>query len=63
MDYSKLLKSLRDRLVVSQTEMAEMLGCAFASVNRWERGHHEPNYKMKRRILALCKKYKIETEE
>lgn len=63
MVYSKLLKALRGELVVSQAELAEMLGCAFASVNRWERGRHEPNYKMKRKILTLCKKNRINMEE
>ena len=63
MDYSKLLKLLREKLILSQTELAVALGCAFATVNRWERGHHEPNYRMKRKIFALCKKYKIKTED
>ena len=49
--------------MITQTELAEMLGCTFASVNRWERGHHEPTFKMKRKILEFCKKNKIKTEE
>ena len=60
MDYARLVRSLRDKLLVTQTELAEMLGCTFASVNRWERGHHEPTIKMKRKIVALCKSSGIE---
>lgn len=63
MDYSKLIKELRKKLIVSQAELAKMLGCSFASVNRWENGLHEPTYKMKRRIVELCKKNKIKMEE
>lgn len=59
MDYSKLIKELRDKLILSQTELAELLGVSFASVNRWEMGHHEPTIKSKRKIVALCKKRKI----
>lgn len=59
MDYSKLIKSLRDKLVMSQTEMAELLGFSYVSVNRWENKKHEPTIKAKRKILALCKEYNI----
>ena len=63
MNYPATIKALRDKLLVTQTELAEMLGCTFASVNRWERGHHEPTYKMKRKIMELCRKNRIKPEE
>ena len=44
MNYSKAIKELRQKLLVSQTELAEMLGVSFATVNRWENGHFEPSY-------------------
>ena len=62
MDYPQLIKTLRGKLLVTQTELAEMLGCTFASVNRWERGHHEPTIKMKRKIVELCRKNKIKVD-
>lgn len=62
MDYSKLIKELRGKLILSQTELAELLGVSFASVNRWEQGHHEPTIKSKRKIVALCQKHKIKIE-
>ncbi len=62
MDYSKLIKELRKKLIVSQAELAKMLGCSFASVNRWENGLHEPTYKMKRKIVSLCRKCKIKVD-
>jgi len=54
MDYSKALKGLREKLLLSQTEMAKMLGVSYVSVNRWENGKHEPSYKAKRKIRDLC---------
>lgn len=63
MDYSKLIKELREKLILSQAELAELLGVSFASVNRWEMGHHEPTIKLKRKIVVLCKKHKIKIDE
>lgn len=63
MDYSKLIKELREKMILSQAKLAELLGVSFASVNRWEQGHHEPTISSKRKIVALCKKHKIKTME
>jgi putative transcriptional regulator len=59
MDYSKTIKKLREAMVLSQQEFAETLGVSFATVNRWENGHHDPTYKARRQIISLCKKYGI----
>ena len=59
-DYQKMIISLRNKLIMSQEELAKYLGVSFASVNRWEKGHHEPTIKAKRRIVEECKKNKIE---
>ena len=59
-DYQKLVMELRNKLVISQTELANMLGVSFASVNRWEKGRYEPTIKIKRKIIELCKKNNIE---
>lgn len=62
MDYSKFIKNIRNKLLASQEELAEMLGVSFATVNRWERGHHEPSIKQKRKIRDLCKANGIKSE-
>ena len=54
MKWAKLIKDLRDKLLLSQVEMANLLGVAFASVNRWENGKNEPTIKAKRKIKELC---------
>lgn len=59
-DYQKMIVSLRNKLILSQEEFAKLLGVSFASVNRWERGHHEPTIKVKRKIIEFCKKHKVE---
>lgn len=62
MEYQKIIKNLRTKLVLSQQEFAELLGVSFTSVNRWENGKHEPTIKIKRKILSLCKQNNIEIE-
>lgn len=63
MNFSKAIKALREELLLSQVEMAELLDVSFATVNRWENGHHQPTYKAKREIMSLCKKHKIKVED
>ena len=62
MDYSEQIKTIRENLLVTQTELAEKLGVTFATVNRWEKGHHIPTVKQKRALRDLCKKKKIKWE-
>lgn len=59
-DYQKMIVSLRNKLILSQEDFAKLLGVSFASVNRWERGHHEPTIKVKRKIVELCEKQGIQ---
>ena len=59
-NYQKLTITLRNKLVMSQEEFAKLLCVSFASVNRYENGRHEPTIKVKKKIIELCKKNKIE---
>ncbi len=63
MNYAEATKKLRKTLILSQTEFAEQLGVSFQTVNRWERGTHEPTIKAKRKLAPYFKKYKIEVDE
>ncbi len=62
MDFSKLIKRIRDTLLVTQVELAEMLGVSFATINRWEKGHHQPTITQKRKIKEFCQKHEIPWE-
>ena len=63
MDYQRLVKELRVKLILSQQEFADLLNVSFASINRWETGKHEPTIKIKRKIVELCKENNINVEE
>lgn len=60
MNWAKKVKELREALLLTQQEFAKLLGVSFATVNRWENGHHEPTMAQKRQIKALCEKNHIE---
>ena len=62
MTYSEGIKALRLKMLLTQTELADKLGVAFATVNRWERGHHEPTMKEKRKLAPMFKKHGIKVE-
>ena len=62
MDYQRLVKELRAKLILSQQEFADLLNVSFASINRWETGKHEPTIKIKRKIVELCKENNIDLE-
>ena len=54
MEYSSLIKKLRHKLILTQSELADLIKVSFSSVNRWENGKHEPTTKIKRKIVELC---------
>lgn len=60
MNYKKLVKTLREKLIITQEELASILGVSYASINRWETGKHEPTTKIKRKIVEMCKKNDIQ---
>ena len=49
-------------MLLSQTELADLLGVSFASINRWENGHNEPTIKIKRKIKELCQRENIDID-
>ena len=63
MDYSKAIKKLREHMIISQNELAVILGVSFSSVNRWENGKHEPTIKVKRKLNELFIKNNIKGDD
>ncbi len=58
-NYQAAIKELRTKMLLSQKEMAQLLGVSFASINRWENGVHEPTLKTKRKLRSLFNEYGI----
>ncbi len=57
---SEIIKDIRSRLGLSQTELAEKLGVSFATVNRWEKGRCEPSQIALNAIKRMCAHNRID---
>lgn len=63
MDYKTIIKKLRNKMLLTQSEFAKELGVSIASVARWETGENKPTMKVKRKLAPLFEKYNIEVGE
>ena len=62
MTYAEGIKTLRKKMLITQTELAAHLGVSFVSVNRWENGAYEPTMKVKRKLSVLFLENGIEVK-
>ena len=63
MTYPEAIKKLRNKMLLTQTEFADLLGVKFGTVNRWEAGAFEPTMKTKRKLARLFKEHGIFVED
>lgn len=63
MTYSEKIKQARNKLLLSQEEMATELGVNSITVCRWETGRCEPNLKAKKAFRDFCIKNGLKYEE
>lgn len=61
-NYPATLIKIRAVLSLSQMDLANKLGVAFTSVNRWENAHHEPTRMVKEKIRLICQEHNIQME-
>ena len=59
MTYAKKVKKLRNIMLISQGELAEILNVSVVTVNRWENNKFEPTIKIKRKLNELFLANKI----
>lgn len=59
MVYGIAIKKLREAMIITQNELAVILGVSIVTVNRWEKGKFEPTIKVKRKLNELFIKYNI----
>lgn len=62
MNWATNITILREKMLVTQTELAKLLGVAYVTVNRYENGIHEPTMKIKRKLMKLFKENKVVEE-
>ena len=62
MKFGEKVKIVRQKLLLSQEDLAKELGISFATVNRWETGRTEPNFIKQRLFNDFCKQHNIDEE-
>ena len=62
MKYAVAIKKIRKKLLLTQSEFAELLGVKLVTVSRWESGKFEPTMRVKRKLRELFEKNNIEIE-
>lgn len=62
MTYAEKVKKLRNVMLISQGELADILSVSVVTVNRWENNRFEPTIKIKRKLQVLFKDNNIKTE-
>lgn len=62
-DFPAVLRATRAALNLTQEQLAERLGVAFATVNRWEGGGNRPQRAAQEAILALAREAGVEGAE
>ncbi len=60
MSFSKDIKNIRQKSLMSQEAFAQVLGVSFTTVNRWESGKSKPSYKTMKIIDDYCKVHNID---
>ena len=58
--YAVAIKKLRKKLLLTQSEFAELLGVKLVTVSRWESRKFEPTMRVKRKLRELFEKNNIE---
>ena len=63
MKFSEKIRIIRERLGLTQEDLATKLGVAFATVNRWEQGLTAPHSSAEKRVNEFCDGNNIMFEE
>lgn len=50
------IKAIREQLMLTQSEFADLIGVTFQTISNWETGKSKPYAKRKRTIVKICKK-------
>lgn len=58
-DWPDLIKSLRRKRGMSQTDLSEILGVDPTTVSRWERGRDKPSLAIQRQLRSLASELQL----
>lgn len=61
-DFPVQVKIVREKMSMSQEDLARALNVSFATINRWENGKTYPNKMAKSVFFAFCEQHDIQIE-
>lgn len=61
-NYAEKIKEYRERMFLTQTQLADILGCKFITDSRWETGRFEPNMAIKKKLVSMFKEAGIKID-
>jgi transcriptional regulator with XRE-family HTH domain len=59
MEFGEKVKLAREKLLLTQRELAKELGISYSTVALWETGKAIPQISSQRKFFDYCKKHKI----
>ena len=62
MSFAESVKLVRNKLNLSQEDLARALGVSFATVNRWENESYKPSRLVKKSFEVFCKDNNVVVE-
>ena len=63
MEFSEKIKYVREKLNMSQEDLARALNVSFATVNRWENSKYKPIKMAQAAFSDFCNKHDISFDE
>ena len=63
MEFSIVIKDIRQKNFHTQQEFADQIGVSFSTVNRWETQKAIPNYKTMKRLIEYCRKFGVDYQK
>jgi len=62
MEFSRIVKIVREKLGMSQEDLAHALNVSFATINRWENGKTHPNKLTENVFFDFCQRQGIDID-
>lgn len=63
MTYAEKIKRLREVLLITQQELADLLCVSVVTVNRWENSKFNPTMKERRKLAKLFQENQVQSED
>ena len=56
------IKEIREKVLLTQEELAKVVGVSHRTIQTWEQGVHKPSIRLKRKLIEYCKSKGLEID-